>query len=342
MKAAVYYTNSDVRVEEVPRPAAPPGGLVVKTAYCGVCVADTMEWYNKPKAPIVLGHEATGIVAELGEGCEGFRVGDRVAVHHHVPCMTCEHCRAGRYTLCKTFKSTRYQPGGFCEYFAITQRHAEEDTLLLPDGLGLKEATLIEPLACVIHGIRRLHIQPHHRIAMIGAGAMGLMFVQALRAYGLRDITVFDRIEWRLNMAEKLGAKVSSDAVGWRDAGGQADKVLVIAKDVSAIKLGFSLAAPGAEILLFATPGAGEMIPFDGNEAFFKELTFSFAYSADHNDTREALRLISEGLVDASAMVTHTYPLSGLADAIAQTGGRGESLKCVIEVNPDPKIIGVK
>ncbi len=338
MKAAIYYANDDVRVETLPRPEVPPGGLLIKTAYCGVCVADTMEWYNKPKAPIVLGHEATGIVVGVGEGCDNFSIGARVSAHHHVPCMVCDDCRANHFTVCKTFKSTRYNPGGFCEYFSVSPRHAQEDTLLIPDNISYAEGTLVEPLGCVIHGIRRLTMQPHHHIAIIGAGVMGLLFVQALRAYGFRNITVFEKIDWRKRKAEEFGATVCDDAISWRDAGGRADRVLVIAKDVSAVKLGLSIASPDAELLLFATPGAGEMIPFDGNDAFFKEIKLIFAYSADHNDTREALRLISTGLVDAKSVITHYFPLSSLSDAIMQTAGRGESLKCVIEIDPNPTI----
>ncbi len=333
MKAAVYYTNSDVRVEDRPDPRPEKGGLVVKTECCGVCVADTMEWYNKPKAPIVLGHEATGVVTELGEDTVGFKVGDRVFAHHHVPCMTCDECRRGRYTLCRTFKSTRYDPGGFCEYFALSARNVAEDTLLLPENVAFDEGTLIEPLACVIHAVRRMHIRPDDNVVIVGAGTIGLMFVQVLHAYGVSDINVFERIDWRRDKAAEFGAIVWDDANKYISERKGANKVLVIAKDISAMELGLSAAGTGADVLFFATPADDEYLKFYVSKAFFKEMRIVLSYSADHNDTREALRLIGSGLVKVRDYITHRYSLSQLADAIAQTTARGRCLKCIIDMN---------
>ena len=242
MKAAVYYTNADVRVEEMPKPTAGEGEIVVKTNTCGVCVADTMEWYNKPKAPVVLGHEAVGVIEETGENVEEFQVGDRVFVHHHVACMNCEECRKGKYTLCRQFKATNYKPGGFAEYFKAGRSHVKTDTLKLPDSMCFEEAALIEPLACALHGIERLNVQPSDRIAVIGAGTIGLMLIESLKAYGVTDIVAYEMIPWRQKMAEKKGARAvrGADAdldkeleclketFGWN----QFDKVCVMAKDI--------------------------------------------------------------------------------------------------------------
>lgn len=184
MKVAVYHNNNDVRIEERERPVPGPGEILVETKACGVCVADTMEWYLESRAPLVLGHEPTGVIKEVGKNTKKFKVGDRVAVHHHVPCLICDHCRRGNFTMCSTFKTTHIQPGGFSEYFIASALHVERDVLLLPDQLSFEVGTLIEPLACVIHAIRQADIKPGDKVVLIGTGAMGLMFIHALRSGG--------------------------------------------------------------------------------------------------------------------------------------------------------------
>lgn len=302
MKAAVYYTNSDVRVEEVPKPEAGAGELIMKTDTCGICVADTMEWYNKPKAPVVLGHQAVGYVDEVGEGVEDFKVGDRIFVHHHIACMSCEQCRKGHYTLCKQFKKTNYKPGGFAQYLKVSSEHVKKDTIKIPDNVSFEEASLIEPLACALHGIERLDVKPSDKIAVIGTGTIGLMLIESLKAYGVSDIVAYEMIPWRQKVAKEKGAldvRVADDDIekeleileeefGWN----QFDKVCVMAKDVRAMETGFKLTGKGGKLLLFATPAPEEYL----------------------------------------------IALNELDKGIAQTIGRGECLKCIVktqEINKD-------
>lgn len=343
MKAAVYYTNADVRVEEVAKPSAGKGEIVVKTNACGVCVADTMEWYNKPKAPVILGHEAVGTIEETGEGVEGFRAGDRVFVHHHIACMNCEECRKGNYTICSQFKSTNYTPGGFAQYFKASAAHVKTDTLKIPDSVGFEEATLIEPLACALHGIERLDVRPSDRIAVVGTGTIGLMLIESLKAYGVSDIVAYETIPWRQEMARKKGAKAVRMAdddlekeleslkseFGWN----QFDKVCVMAKDIKAMEIGLKLTGKGGKLLLFATPAPEEYLKFYVSEAFFKEMEVLLTYSANHKNTREALRLIENHMVDAKSYITHRFTLGELDKAIARTIGRGECLKCIVKMD---------
>ena len=302
-----------------------------------------MEWYNKPKAPVILGHEAVGIVTEAGEGVEEFKVGDRVFVHHHIPCMGCEQCRKGHYTLCAQFKKTHYQPGGFAEFFKASSEHVKKDTLKLPDHVSFEEASLIEPLACALHGIERADVKPSDRVAVIGTGTLGLMLIESLKAYGVSDIVAYEMIPWRQKMAEQKGVLAAraadadiekelaklQDEFGWN----QFDKVFVMAKDIRAMETGFKLTGKGGKLLLFATPAPEEYLKFYVSEAFFKEMEVLLTYSANQNNTREALRLIASGMVNAKSYITHRFALNELDKAIAQTIGRGECLKCIIKVH---------
>lgn len=340
MKVAYYYDNHHVKIEREPIPSPSAGELLIKTTACGVCVADTMEWYLTGRAPLSLGHEPTGVVAEVGEGVTSFKVGDRVAVHHHVPCLICEHCRKGNYTMCDTFKKTHIHPGGFSEYFIASALHTERDVHLLPDNLSPEVGTLMEPLACVLHGIRKANIQPGDRVTLIGTGAMGLLFIQALKFWGISDLIVYEILEWRQEKAKEFGAShvftpygdIEQEKIRMAETFGSpgAEKVIIAAKDLSAMRFGMQLAAKGGTILFFATPHPDEWIKLYPSELFFNELTLTSSYSADHLDTRLALRLLANGAVNGEAIISDRYPIEQLSDAILKTAGREHSLKSVI------------
>lgn len=343
MKVAYYYNNHKVVIEDEPIPEPGFGELLIKTKACGVCVADTMEWYLTNRAPLSLGHEPTGIVAKVGEGIKKFSIGDRVAVHHHVPCLICEHCRKGNFTMCNTFKNTHIHPGGFSEYFIASSLHAERDIHKLPDNLSFEVGTLMEPLACVIHAIRKAGINQGERVVLIGTGAMGLLFIHALRYWGVRDLIVYELIDWRKQKALEFGAPhvlypfedIEKELTRMADIFSHpgAEKVIIAAKDLSAMNFGMQLAAKGGTILFFATPHPDEWIKLYPSQIFFNELTLTSSYSADHLDTRLALELLENGDVDGKAIISELFPLEQLSEAILKTAGREHSLKNVIVFN---------
>jgi L-iditol 2-dehydrogenase len=343
MKVAVYYNNRDVRVEDRPIPSPKPNEFLVKTKACGVCVADTMEWYLTPRAPLTLGHEAGGVVEEIGSEIHNLKTGDRVVVHHHIPCLVCEHCRNGNFTMCTTFRKTHIQPGGFSEYFTASAAHAERDTLVLPDNVSFKAGTLVEPLACIIHAIQKAGVKAGDSVALIGTGTMGLMFIQCLKYWGVRKLVVYEMLDWRIQKAIEFGAenvwKPGSDPQAELEKvknlfqSDGADKVFIAAKDISAMKLGMNLVNKGGTVMFFATPKPEESIEIFPSHIFFNEITITSTYSANHLDTRMALDLIASGDVWAEKIVSHTYPIEELSDAILQTVSRQESLKCVVEFN---------
>ena len=154
MKAAVYYRNSDVRIEERPKPSASPGEILVRVRASGICGSDIMEWYRIKKAPIVLGHEIAGDVVEVGQGVEAYRVGDRVAANHHVPCNTCRYCLDDKKTCCETLHTTGFDPGGFAEFVRVPPLQTERGVYPLPDSMTYDEGSFVEPLACVRRGQR--------------------------------------------------------------------------------------------------------------------------------------------------------------------------------------------
>ncbi len=340
MKVAIYHDNHDVRIEQHPIPKPAEGEILVKTKACGVCVADTMQWYLAPRAPLSLGHEPAGVIEAVGPGVTRFQVGDRVFVHHHVPCLTCAHCRSGNFTMCSQFRSTHINPGGFAEYFTASKQHVECDTLLLPDHVSFEAGSLIEPLACIIHAIKKAKVKPGDSVVLIGAGTMGLMFIECLKYWGVRDLVVYEILDWRLRKAREYGAshvlvpdkdpQVEAERLRQILASDGADQVFIAAKDISAMNLGMVLANKGGTVTFFATPKPSESVDLYPSHIFFNEITLTSTYSADHNDTRMALDLIANGDISADKLISHRFPLEQLSDAILQTDSRDESLKCVI------------
>src|SRR5256712_279557 len=132
MRAAMYYANDDVRIVELPTPRIGPGEILVRVKASGICGSDVMEWYRKPKAPLVLGHEIAAEVVQVGAGVDSVKVGDRVFVSHHVPCGSCRYCLAGHETVCETLRTTNFDPGGFAEFVRVPATNVKHGVFPLP------------------------------------------------------------------------------------------------------------------------------------------------------------------------------------------------------------------
>ena len=212
MRVAMYYNNSDVRVEEMPAPEIGPGELLVRIDASGICGSDVMEWYRVQRAPLVLGHEVAGTVAQVGDGVERFREGDRVVATHHVPCNACRYCLSGHHTVCDTLRTTNYEPGGFAEFVRLPAVNVERGVFPVPDGLGADEASFAEPLACVYRGQRRANIEPGQSVLVLGSGLAGLLHINLARALGAGRIVATDLSDFRLDAARRLGADFTFSA----------------------------------------------------------------------------------------------------------------------------------
>lgn len=337
MKVARYYSRQDVRLEEVPVPKIGAGELLVQVKACGICGSDLMEWYVKTKAPAVLGHEPAGVVVEVGQGVEGFQVGDRVFVHHHVACFVCHHCQRGHYTLCSTFKATHIDPGGFAEYIRVPALNAERDVLKLPADMSCDEATMIEPLATCIRSVIRAGIQPADTVVVLGAGITGLMHIQLARVFGAGLIVATDLVPFRLEMARRFGADLAFDAredvlsaLKQANEGRGADVVFVTPGKLEVMHQGLGLAGEGASVMLFAPTAPEVRLPISPYELLFSEITVTGSYSCSHLETRQSLKFIQTGRVKVNELITHRFDLGRVGDAIRLAAQAGESLKVLV------------
>ena len=206
MRVAMYYNNNDVRIEEMPVPEVGPGELLLKIEASSICGSDVMEWYRVQRAPVVLGHEVAGTVAQVGPGVSQFSEGDRLVVTHHVPCNACRYCLSGSHTVCDTLRSTNYYPGGFCEYVRLPAINVDRGAIPIPGGVPFDEASVTEPLACVYRGQRRANIQPGQSVLVLGSGLAGMLHINLARALGAGRIVSTDLSDFRLAAARKLGA----------------------------------------------------------------------------------------------------------------------------------------
>src|SRR5512143_3762623 len=338
MKAAVLHSFEDIRIVDMPVPEIGPGEALVKMRACGICSGDVMPWYIEKKAPLVLGHEPAGSIVALGKGVEGFAEGDRVFMHHHAPCMSCERCRKGDYVLCETWRRSKLVPGGLAEYVKVPAINLAQDTLKLPESVGYLGGTLVEPLACVVKGMRRMGIRKGDRVLVIGLGVMGILFTALARHMGASKVVGVDMVPYRLEKARELGATDVVDTTSEHAderlmeilQGEGADRVVVGPGNVTAMERGLAYAAPGATVLFFTPTPPGDTLKVDQNQLYFNETTIVQSYSCGPNDTREALGLLAQGVIPVDKIVTHQFPLTQAEEAFRLTAKARESLKSVI------------
>jgi len=338
LKAAIYYNPEDIRVEEVPKPQTGPGDLLVEMQTCGLCGSDLMDWYLKDRAPLVLGHEPAGVVVEAGSDVTDFEVGDRVFSHHHVACLNCHYCRRGDYTLCERFRETHLDPGGFAEYFRVPRENVLIDTLKIPEELSFEEATLIEPTACCIKGLKEAGLQPGDSVAIVGAGPTGLILLELAKAFGAADLFVTDLIDYRLRVAESLGASLAlnpsqedpTKAVKERTGRRGADVVFVTAPNVKALESGLDLCRKGGTLCVFAPTPPDVYLKLSPHRIFFSELRIVGSYSTSHLETRMALDLMRSHRIEAKNLITHRFPLEEISEAFKLASTDKNCLKVVI------------
>ena len=341
MKVGMYYNNNDVRVEHMPVPAIGDSDLLMEVNVSGICGSDIMEWYRIKKAPLVLGHEVTGTVVELGKNAAEYRVGDRIFTTHHVPCDECHYCLRGNHTACKTFHSeNNFDPGGFAQYLRITGKSVTKGTLKLPDEVTYEQGTFIEPLGTVVRGSRAAEVQPGDSMLILGSGLVGLLHIKLARAQGAGRIIATDMHDSRLRFAEKIGADHTIDAsadvptlVREVNEGHLVDKVIVCTGALSAAEQGLKSVDKGGTVLFFAVPKPGENIAVDVNTFWREDISVKVSYGAAPEDNEQALALISAGKVNVTDMITHRLSLDAIAEGFRLASEGAESLKVIIEPN---------
>lgn len=314
--------------ETLELPPLGAGEALIRLRACGLCTGEVMDWYTLRKAPLVPGHELVGEVTALGDGVSHLRVGDRVVVHHHAPCLECDLCRRGAFIHCPTWRKTKLNPGGLSEYFIAPPEIVKVDVLRVPDGVSDERAAFTEPLACVVRSLRRAGFQQGDALAIIGMGVMGMLHLLLGQAWGARQILAVDRLPHRLAIAESLGATpLHADEVA-PTPDTQAEVVVVGPGNEPALELAFQLVAPDGAVMLF-TPAPPEVrFPLNWHDAYFRETRLIPSYSASHVEMRQALMQIAAGL-PVERLITHRLPLEHAPEGYALLR-KAEALKVMV------------
>jgi len=340
MKVAMYYNNNDVRIEEMSIPKISDNELLVKVVASGICGSDVMEWYRLKKAPLVLGHEISGIIEEAGKNVKKFKEGDRIFVTHHVPCNECSFCKNDQHTLCDTLHNTKFYPGGFAQYLRVPEINIKHGTFILPKEVTFDEGTFIEPLACVVRGFTVSHYKKGKTVLVLGSGMAGLLNIKLANAYGAKKIFATDIDEYRLKLAKKMGADVVINAkdniaevVKKHNDGCLADFVILCAGVPAAVKQAIESVEAGGTILWFAMTQPGVDVPVPFFDIWNKQIKMYSTYAGAGKDIVEAINLLKSKKLDVNDMITHKLPMDETPKGFKLVANAKESMKVIIEPN---------
>ena len=338
MKASRFLGNKTFAVTDLPTPHAGPGELVLRNQVCGVCGTDVHIYLGEPGSadvnpPVVLGHEYSGEVVEVGEGVTGFAVGDHVTVDPNIYCGHCAYCQNGKKQLCPSMEAIGVtRDGGFAQYSRIPASQAFK----LEPTVPWEAAAMAEPLACCLHGIDLAGIQVGDKVCVVGGGAIGLLMVQLAKLSGASQIVLSEPNEKRRQVGLQLGANAAIDPTR-PDAqeafaqvlDGGANVVIECVGNVPAVKSAFQFAGKGATVLLFSVPKVDATFDLPLFDVYKKELTIKGSFVNPDTHAR-AVALINSGKVDFGPIITHRFPLDQLPEAIAMQMSDA-SIKVVVE-----------
>ncbi|GBC72077.1 Alcohol dehydrogenase [Candidatus Calditenuaceae archaeon HR02] len=335
---AVVVADEGFRIVELERPRPGPGEVLVKMLACGLCGTDVekLEGRYRGSKPI-LGHEAAGVVVELGDGVAGLEPGDLVVPHHHTNCGECYYCLNGSPTMCPSYREYNFFPGGFSEYFTVPRFIVERGGVYrVPSGLSPLQACLTEPTACALRALKRIHDDKTHSYAVVGLGPMGITFLQLLKWRGSELIIGLDVNEARLEMAGRYGAITlnpqrgnAAEQVKRLTEGRGVDASIVAAGSPAALSLAITLTRRGGRVCLFAVPPHGSQLQHDLSDLLVREISIISSNAATEQEMREALELVSEKVVDAEGLITNRYRIEEFGEAI-KTFKAGTGLKVAI------------
>ncbi len=345
MKVARFHAPGDLRLEDAPEPAPGPGDLKIRVRNCSTCGTDVKIFrygHHHIVPPRVLGHEVAGEVVEVGAAVTDWAAGDRVQVIAAIPCGHCAECRRGRMTICPNQESIGYHyDGGFADYMLVPAKVlAVAGVNHIPADVGYAEASVTEPLACVLNGQQLAGVGPGDDVVVIGSGPIGCLHVRLARTRGAARVFLVELSSRRLQLAaERVSPDAAIDAASTDPVdevlkltdGRGADVVITAAASSAAQEQALQMAARAGRISLFGgLPKDNPTIRFDSNLVHYRELTVVGANGSSPRHNTEALGLIATGAVPVSDLITHRLPLSEVRTAIDIVGS-GEAIKVTIE-----------
>ncbi len=337
MRASFFVGNETFEVRETEKPRAGKGEIVIQNMVCGVCGTDVHIYHGEPGSadvtpPVVLGHEYSGIVAEVGEGVSSLKPGDHVTVDPNIYCGKCDYCRNGKKQLCESMEAIGVtRNGGFEEYSVVPESQA----FLLAPELPMEVGAMAEPVACCLHGIDLAGIRPGDTVCVVGGGAIGLIMVQLARLSGAAKVILSEPDGKRREAGLQVGASAAVDPTSAdcmeqfeKLAGAGANVVIECVGNLPAVKSAFRFAKKGATVVLFSVPKPEATFDLPLFDVYKKELTIKGSFvNPDTHD--RAVALLNAGRLDFKPIISHRFPLDQMAEAIAMQMS-SESIKVVV------------
>ncbi len=337
MKAVVLNEQREVKVEEVDQPACEPGHVMLKVGYCGICGTDLhaplLDIFHPP---VVMGHEFSGEVVDVGEGVEEFKAGDRVSVNPNgVVCRACDWCKTGQFQFCPGIWDTAVgivEPGGMQSHVGVKP----ETLSRLPDGVSLQQGAWVEPLAVSVRTVRRSEIKLGEDALVFGAGPIGLLAIQALRAAGAGRITAIEPSKFRGELAGRVGADEVIDPLTedlkshFPDASKAPAHALECSGHPSAVGAALEVLRPRGRLTVVGI--CPEPPSFKAELLLFKEIDIrgSFIYMEEFD---MAIDLLNRGVIDVESLTTDVRPVERAEESFAEMQEPDKAIKIILKPN---------
>jgi L-iditol 2-dehydrogenase len=346
MRAAVYRAPGEVSIETVPVPATGPGELLVRVQACGICATDLKKIeHGLVPPPRIFGHEIAGTVVRAGEGVTNYQPGDRVVVHHHVPCRRCFYCVRKLFSQCPVYRRTGttagFEPagGGFAQYVRVMDWIVADGVVTVPDEISFDEASFLEPLNTCLKALETAGLRRGEVVVVFGQGPVGLLMTQSGVCEGA-EVVALDLMPRRLEIARELGARFAlnparediAPVVAGLTEGRGADLAIVATAAPQAIAAAQKIVRRGGRVLLFAQTMQGETVEVDASRVCVEEKQLIGSYSSSVELQEKAAALVFSRRINVARLVSHRLGLERLAEGIALASNPSESsVKIIIQ-----------
>jgi L-iditol 2-dehydrogenase len=315
MKAAVWYGGRDVRIEDVPKPDIESNDALVRVRSVGICGSELHAYEGiskRRKPPLIMGHEFSGEVAEVGREVKNSELGDRVVVDPVTRCGACEQCLRGQGNVCRNLRLLGlHKPGAYAEYVLAPAMNCYK----LPNGVSFEEGSMVEPLAVAVHAVNRTPIKLGDKVVVIGAGIIGLMVLQAAKAAGAESVFITDVLDYKLDLARNLGADLainsktedSVERIKEVTDGHGADVVLEAVGLEATVRDAMNVLDRGGRLTILGN--LAQTMTLEIMDAVVKEFDIKGSYCYTHDDFKKALDFIKDRRINVKTLITNVLPL---------------------------------
>ncbi len=337
MKAAIYNPAKGApEITEMAVPEINEDEILLKPIAVGVCASEVLSY--RLSGPGSFGHEPAGYVTKTGKNVTNVKEGDRVFVHHRVPCFVCHYCRRGHYAMCAKYLELGFDPSAYAEYTRVKARNVQLDTIKLPDHISFEEGCLIEILSCVWRALKRSNPHTGDTVLILGAGFAGLAAVQIAKIMGAGRVFITDFIDFKLNIAKEIGADLAMnpgkenvlEKIKEANTGRKADIVMTTAGSIKAVQEATKLIEKGGTLVQFGPTEQDKSFSWAPNDFFYSEISYIPTYSSSPLDTKEVSIYLFQGRIKVDKLITHHFKLDQINEALELKRKAADSLKIII------------